>query len=91
MESSVSDLDAYRCNPFRGYYDAALQFCPKWSCNFVHFWFATFGIFIMQQTPTKKGCSLTLTPFQYSIIYLNLKIIPRTIRYPSLDFSTILF
>ena len=50
MESSVSDLDAYRCNPFRGYYDAALQFCPKWSCNFVHFWFATFGIFIMQQT-----------------------------------------
>ena len=50
MESSVSDLDACRCNPFRGYYDAALQLCPKWTCNFVRFWFATFGIFIMQQT-----------------------------------------
>ncbi len=41
MGYHVSDLDAIRCDPLLGYYDAILQLYPKRSCNFVRFGFAT--------------------------------------------------
>ena len=36
--------------PFLKTCTKALQFSPKWRCNFLHFYFATFGTFILQQT-----------------------------------------
>ena len=41
--------------PFLKTCTKALQFSPKWRCNFLHFYFATFGTFILQQTVIGKG------------------------------------
>ena len=45
-------MDLLKLQPHQSWLEKSvlvkLQLSPKWRCNFLHFGFATFGIFIMQ-------------------------------------------
>ena len=60
--------------PFLKTCTKALQFSPKWRCNFLHFYFATFGTFILQQTnvllATLRILYMQLIPV-HALVYIS--------------------